>query len=155
MSTAPEIEIRPAEPGEAEAIRDIVLAAYAKWVPLIGREPMPMQVDYQQALREHRFDLAVEDGKIIGLIETMPRDDHMWIENVAVAPAAQGRGIGKRLLTLIEQRAIDAGLPELRLLSNGAFAANLVLYTQLGFVVDREEAFMEGFTVYMSKKLAH
>lgn len=155
MSTAPEIEIRPAEPGEAEAIRDIVLAAYAKWVPLIGREPMPMQVDYQQALREHRFDLAVEDGKIIGLIETMPRDDHMWIENVAVAPAAQGRGIGKRLLTLIEQRAIDAGLPELRLLSNGAFAANLALYTQLGFVVDREEAFMEGFTVYMSKKLAH
>ena len=147
------IEIRPAEPREAESIRSIVRAAYAKWVPLIGREPMPMRADYEQALTKHRFDLAVEGAEIRGLIETLAHDDHIWIENVAVAPEAQGQGIGQLLFAHIEQRAAEAGLPHLRLLTNGAFEANLTLYKRLGFVVDRVEEFMGGTAVYMSKTL--
>ena len=147
------IEIRPAEPREAESIRSIVRAAYAKWVPLIGREPMPMRADYEQALTKHRFDLAVEGAEIRGLIETLAHDDHIWIENVAVAPEAQGQGIGQLLFAHIEQCALEAGLPQLRLLTNGAFEANLTLYTRLGFVTDRVEEFMGGTAVYMSKTL--
>ncbi len=147
------IEIRPAELREAESMGSIVRAAYAKWVPLIGREPVPMRADYEQALTKHRFDLAVEGAEIRGLIETLAHDDHIWIENVAVAPEAQG--IGQLLFAHIEQRAIDAGLPELRLLTNGAFEANLSLYKRLGFVVDRVEDFMGGTAVYMSKTLGN
>ncbi|MBK8160196.1 MAG: GNAT family N-acetyltransferase [Rhodospirillaceae bacterium] len=150
--------IRPAEPHEAAAITDIVHAAYAKWVPVIGREPLPMRTDYGQALLEHQFDVMVEQGRIggpiVGLIETMQRPDHLWIENVAVAPAAQGQGIGRHLLAHAEQKAMDAGCFELRLLTNGAFEANVLLYRRLGYVVEREEAFMNGTTVYMSKKLS-
>ncbi|RVC49448.1 GNAT family N-acetyltransferase, partial [Mesorhizobium sp. M00.F.Ca.ET.038.03.1.1] len=36
------IRFRTAEAADAAAIRDIVRAAYAKWVPVIGREPLPM-----------------------------------------------------------------------------------------------------------------
>ena len=147
------IEIRPAEAREAESIRAIVRAAYAKWVPLIGREPMPMRADYEQALTKHRFDLAVEGAEIRGLIETLEHDDHIWIENVAVAPEVQGQGIGQLLFAHIERRAVEAGLPQLRLLTNGAFEANLTLYGRLGFVTDRVEEFMGGTAVYMSKTL--
>ena len=147
------IEIRPAEPREAESIRTIVRAAYAKWVPLIGREPMPMRADYEQALTKHQFDLAVEDAQIRGLIETLAHDDHIWIENVAVAPEAQGQGIGQLLFAHIERRAVEAGLPQLRLLTNGAFEGNLTLYRRLGFATDRVEEFMGGTAVYMSKTL--
>ena len=31
---------------DAVAIRDLTRAAYAKWVPLIGCEPLPMRVGY-------------------------------------------------------------------------------------------------------------
>ncbi len=151
MSGTSSIEIRVAEPHEAGAIAAIVMAAYAKWVPLIGREPMPMQVDYDKAVREHRFDLAVEAGTIVGLIETVPHPDHLWIDNVAVAPAAQGRGIGRMLLAFTEERAIAAGYPELRLVTNGAFESNVALYTRLGFVVNRIEDFRNGKAVYMRK----
>ena len=153
MITQDPIKIRIAEPHEAGAIAAIVVAAYAKWVPLIGREPMPMRVDYEKAVREHRFDLAVEGETILGLIETVPHPDHLWIDNVAVAPAAQGRGIGRMLLASTEQRAIAAGHPELRLVTNGAFESNVALYTRIGFVVDRIEDFLNGKAVYMRKPL--
>jgi len=151
MSAENSIEIRLAEPHDAGAIAAIVMAAYAKWVPLLGRKPMPMLVDYDQAVLEHRFDLAVENGTILGLLETVPHPDHLWIDNVAVAPAAQGRGIGRMLLGFTEARAIAAGFPELRLVTNGVFESNVALYTRLGFAVDRIEDFMGGKAIYMRK----
>ena len=151
MSAESPIEIRIAEPHEAGAIAAIVMAAYARWVPLLGREPMPMRVDYDKAVLEHRFDLAVEGGTIVGLIETVPHPDHLWIDNVAVAPAAQGRGVGRMLLGFTEARAIAAGFPELRLVTNGVFESNIALYQRGGFVIDRIEDFMNGKAVYMRK----
>ena len=154
MTIDPTIELRPAEPREAAAIRGVVRAAYSRWIAVIGREPLPMRADYQKALQDHQFDVVVENGQIVGLIETMLRGDHIWIENVAVIPEAQGRGIGRRLLAHAELKAIEAGCFEARLLTNGAFEANVSLYRQLGYAVDRQEDFMNGTTVYMSKKLA-
>ena len=147
------IRFRPAERADAAKIRDIVRAAYAKWVPVIGREPLPMRADYDKAVAEHPFDVAVEDDHIVGMIETMLEDDHLWIENVCVAPQAQGRGIGRLLLERAEEKARAAGRRELRLLTNGAFEANVLLYKRHGYSVDREEPFMGGMTVYMSKTL--
>lgn len=147
------VNLRPAGPADAAAIRDIVRAAYAKWVPVIGREPLPMRADYDKAVAEHQFDLAVEGNEIVGMIETIPAEDHLWIENVCVAPQAQGRGIGRLLLEHAERKAIEAGRHELRLLTNGAFEANVSLYKRHGYAIDREEPFMDGMTVYMSKRL--
>ncbi|AZO30131.1 MULTISPECIES: GNAT family N-acetyltransferase [unclassified Mesorhizobium] len=154
MNVVSSIEFRPAAPADADAVKAIVQAAYAKWVPVIGREPLPMRADYDKALGEHQFELAVENGRIVGLIETMAHDDHIWIENVAVAPEAQGRGIGRKLLDSAERKAVEAGRTELRLLTNGAFEANVLLYRKHGYTIDREEPFMNGTTVYMSKRLA-
>jgi ribosomal protein S18 acetylase RimI-like enzyme len=153
MSVVSSIGFRSAAPADAAAIKAIVRAAYAKWVPVIGREPLPMRADYDKAVREHQFELAIEDGRIVGLIETIAHDDHIWIENVAVAPEAQGRGIGRKLLDSTERKAFETGCRELRLLTNGAFAANVSLYKRQGYAVDREEPFMNGMTVYMSKSL--
>ncbi len=153
MTCPPNIKLRPAVPPDAAAIAAIVDAAYAKWVPVIGRKPLPMQADYRQAVLEHQFDLATDQGRIVGLLETMPRADHLWIENVAVHPDAQGLGIGRLLLQHAEEKARGLGCPEIRLLTNGAFAANVALYRKYNYAVDREEEFMNGKTVYMSKKL--
>jgi GNAT superfamily N-acetyltransferase len=109
MTPAPDVEIRPAVTTDAARVRDLTRAAYAKWVALIGREPLPMQADYERALREHAIDLLTEGGVLAGLIETIMCPDHLWIENVAVAPERQGRGYGRLLLAHAERRAAEMG----------------------------------------------
>lgn len=147
------VQVRPAQPPDASAIRDLVRAAYAVWVPVIGREPLPMKVDYAEALLAHEIDLLLANDVLVGLIETMRQPDHLWIENIAVRPDSQGRGWGRRLLAHAEEKANAAGLRQIRLLTNEAFAANVDLYTRFGYGIDRREAFMNGVTVYMSKPL--
>lgn len=153
MSVSPLGEIRPAVAADAAMIRGLVRRAYAKWVPVIGREPLPMRADYRRAVREHRIDLLYLDARMVGLIEMIAHADHLFIENVAIAPERQGQGLGRRLLVHAEQTALTAGRAEIRLLTNAAFAANVALYKALDYRVDREEPFMGGVTVHMSKTL--
>jgi GNAT superfamily N-acetyltransferase len=150
---APSVEIRPAALQDAARRRELTRAAYAKWAALIGREPLPMQADYDRAVREHAFDLLTVGGALAGLIETIVRPDHLWIENVAVAPDRQGRGYGRLLLADAEMRAAETGCGEIRLQTNAALAANLALYAKLGYAIDRTEPFRGGTAVHMSKRV--
>ena len=118
-------EMRRARRDDAEAIRDLTRAAYAKWVPVIGREPKPMTVDYDSALRDHRFDLLYLDNVLAGLIETVDEVDRILIENVAVSPTFQGRGLGSKLLAHAEKMAASLGRKRIRLYTNKRFAENI------------------------------
>jgi GNAT superfamily N-acetyltransferase len=154
MAVLPPTAFRRATPADAGAIRTLVREAYARWVPLIGREPLPMRVDYDTAVLEHRFDLFQRGPAILALIETMLRPDHLWIENIAVRPDQQGHGLGSRLLAHAEALAREAGRAEARLLTNAAFADNVALYERRGYVVTACEPFQGGTTVHMCKRLA-
>ncbi|MBZ5611710.1 MAG: GNAT family N-acetyltransferase [Acidobacteriia bacterium] len=146
-------ELRRAADADAPAIRKLTREAYAKWVPLIGREPKPMTADYSEALRKHRIDLLYVDGKLSALIETVAEADHLLIENVAVAPEWQRRGLGRKLLNHAERLAASLGFQETRLYTNQLFAENVQLYRKLGYRIDREEKFERGVAVHMSKRI--
>ena len=154
MHSLPSIELRPAAPADAERVRALVRAAYVKWVPALGRKPLPMAADYDRAIREHELTLLFADGELVALIELIPRADHLYVENVAVRPQSQGKGFGRQLLAHAEEIAAARGLPELRLLANRVFTSNIALYRALGYRVDREAPFMGGTAVHMSKSLA-
>jgi hypothetical protein len=81
------LSLLPATAADAGAIRSLTRQAYAKWVPVIGREPKPMTADYAEAVNRHRIDLLYLDGRLAALIEMIPETDHLLIENVAVSPA--------------------------------------------------------------------
>lgn len=149
-----DLSLLPATAADADAIRALTRDAYAKWVPVIGREPLPMRADYAAAVREHRIDLLRLEGRLVALIQMIPQPDHLLIENVAVAPGFQGRGFGRMLLAHAERVAAALGHAEVRLYTNKDFAENLRLYLAFGYRVDREEAFMGGLTVHMSKAVS-
>lgn len=146
-------ELRLAGPEDAITIAALVKAAYAPWAELIGRPPLPMTVDYAEALRSHRFDLLEIDGALAALIETTPSGDRLLVVNVAVAPDRQGLGLGVRLLKHAEALAAEAGLIGTRLYTNQRFEKNIRLYTALGYRTDREEALNGGIAVHMSKNI--
>ena len=148
------MEFRRAQASDAERVRQLIRQAYARWVPVLGREPVPMQVDYHRAVRDHEIDLFYADGDLAALIEFIPYPDHLFIENIAVAPKRQGQGLGRYLLSYAEQKARAANLARLCLLTAQAFEANVRLYRSAGFQIDRTEPFMGGTTVHMSKPIA-
>jgi ribosomal protein S18 acetylase RimI-like enzyme len=145
--------LRRATPNDAAAIGALTREAYAKWVPLTGREPLPMRVDYAEALKVHRFDLLHVGEDLAAPIETTPQGDELLIVNVAVRPSFQGQGHGVRLMQLAETIAADAGLVATRLYTNQKFEANIALYAALGYAVEREEALNGGVAVHMRKPL--
>jgi ribosomal protein S18 acetylase RimI-like enzyme len=136
---------------DAGAILALTREAYSKWVPVIGREPLPMTADYDEAVRKHRIELLYVDGQLAAVIEMIPESDHLLIENIAVAPTFQNRGLGRGLLAHAEQVAASLKYPVIRLYTNKLFAGNVRLYQRVGYRVDREEEFLGGITVYMSK----
>jgi ribosomal protein S18 acetylase RimI-like enzyme len=149
------ITLRRGEAADAATIRALTRAAYAKWVPLIGREPKPMGADYEAAVRAHRFDLLFVGEALAGLIETIDQGDRLLIENVAVDPAFQGCGLGTTLMDQAEQIAADLGHRLIWLYTNQRFSENIRLYERLGYRIDGEEDLGGGMVrVNMSKGLA-
>jgi ribosomal protein S18 acetylase RimI-like enzyme len=153
VTTPSPFRLQRAIPADAPAVRQLVREAYAKWVPVLGREPMPMRADYDLAVREHEVDLAYVGAELAGLIEVIVHADHLFIENVAVSPGHQGLGLGRYLMGHAEGRAKVLGLSRLCLLTAHVMEPNIRLYSSIGYQVDRTEPFMGGFTVYMSKDL--
>ncbi|OXE36401.1 MAG: GNAT family N-acetyltransferase [Phenylobacterium zucineum] len=138
------VEIRQATAADISAIAALTRSAYAKWVPVLGREPLPMTADYEAAFTRHQFDLAVADGKLVGLIETVPVEGALLIENLAIAPDFQRQGLGSQLMDHAHQLALDQGLVRLTLYTNRRFTGNVELYQRLGFVITGEEALPDG-----------
>jgi GNAT superfamily N-acetyltransferase len=149
------VTLRMADASDADAIRTLTREAYAKWVGVTGREPLPMRVDYAQAVKIHRFDLLYAGGDLAALIETVPDGEAMLIVNVAVATTMQGRGFGKLLLEHAEELASSLGLKRTRLYTNKLFAENLRLYEAVGYRFDREEPLNSGVAIHMSKTIAN
>ena len=116
---------------------------------------MPMQADYEKAVAHHWIDVLEQDGKLVALIEMIPKSDHLYIENIAVAESHQGQGLARQMLHHAENLAKASGLPELRLLTNKAFVANLALYDRSGFENYAEIPFPGGgTTVYFRKPVS-
>ena len=153
MTTTDTSRLRRALPADAESVRELTCAAYAAWIPIIGREPLPMRADYERAVREHWIELLYSGETLAALIELVIEPDHLLVLNVAVEPAFQGQGHGNHLMRRAETIARELGQNELRLFTNKQFVRNIELYLRLGYSIDREEPFMNGFTVYMSKRL--
>lgn len=153
MFQTSDLPLRAATPADVSAIADLVRRAYAPWVPVIGREPRPMSVDYAAVLAAHRFDLLEAEGRLVALIETEMHEDHLLVVNIAVDPGRQGTGLGRRLLAHAEDLAARAGLAALRLFTNARMERNIALYERAGYRIETREVLETGVGVHMLKLL--
>ena len=128
------VHIRPAREGEAARLKQIAGAAYAKYVPRMGREPAPMSADYAASIAAGHTVAAELDGALAGYLIGFPDRDGYFIENIAVDPAFQGSGLGGALLRHAVTEARRGALPSLWLYTNAAMTENLDIYTRFGFV---------------------
>ena len=145
--------LRPARPEDAPSVTALVRAAYARWVPRLGREPAPMTEDDPGLIAAGAVSLLEEAGRLLGVLVLIPEPDALLIENVAVAPDAQGRGLGGLLLAEAERVARESGRRRVRLYTNAAMTENIDFYARRGFVETRRATEHGLHRVYMEKPL--
>ncbi len=145
--------IRGATPDDFARIGAIARAAYAKYVPRMGREPAPMVADYGAEIATNRVVVIEVAGIVSGYMIAWTQADAYFIDNIAVDPKCQGSGLGRRLIDHAVAEAERLDLPALRLYTNVAMSENLSMYAHIGFV-ETHRATEKGFhRAYMHRSL--
>ncbi len=148
------IECRPAVADDAEAITACVHAAYEPYLERMNRAPAPMLDDYPGLIDRGVVHVAERAGELVGLIVLWAEADHLYVDNIAVAPAAQGEGVGATLLALADAAARAADRGEIRLYTNEVMTENLAYYPKVGFT-ETHRAMDNGYhRVYFSRPVA-
>jgi N-acetylglutamate synthase-like GNAT family acetyltransferase len=144
---------RLATADDVPALEEIARAAYAVYVPRMGREPPPMLADFAAAVAHGDTWVAEEDGVVLGYMVLVREDDHLLVENVAVRPAAQGRGVGGVLLELAERRARELGYEQVKLYTSETMTENIAYYGRRGYMETHRQVDEGLGRVFFTKRL--
>jgi GNAT superfamily N-acetyltransferase len=145
--------IRKARADEVAAVRDVVLAAYDRYVTLIGRPPGPMLDDYAARIKADQVWVLQDTDEIAGVLVLEDGPDCFLLDNIAVRPDRQGRGFGRLLLDFSEAEAMRCAWNTITLYTNALMVDNIAIYSARGYI-EQERRTEKGFDrVYMTKRL--
>src|SRR3954447_13050852 len=123
------IEVRLLEPHEASVLDRVARGVFDNGVdPLLTAEFF--------ADPRHHLAVAIEDRVVVGMASAVhyvhpDKRPQLWINEVAVAPAHQKRGIGKQLLALLFDRGNALGCEEAWVLTDRGNVAAMRLYASM------------------------
>ncbi|WP_110643270.1 GNAT family N-acetyltransferase [Salinicola sp. CPA57] len=161
--------LREARLSDLPAIEALVKAAYGHYVDRIGKIPGPIR-----DIDDHRYAHHIEAGHVsllfedvtskksvdadngdepVGLLVLIPQPDTLLLDNVAVAPTAQGRGFGKVLMQVAEARARQLEFDSITLYTQELMHDNLAIYRRYGYVETRRVRERGLDRVYLRKPL--
>ena len=146
--------IRPALPADQARIEAIVEAAYRPYLERMDRKPAPMVDDYAGRIAAGETHVLEEDGEILGILVLEPGEDFLLLDNIAVDPAHQGGGLGRKLMSFAESEALRQGYASIRLYTNEKMTENIAFYGRLGYRETGREVLRELYAVHMRKELS-
>ena len=152
------VTVRDAQPAEFAAIGELRVAAYQADGFLSDAS------NYGETLRTLGTDgtgqilTAVADGRLLGTVmlqlpphagQVVRGPDEAEVRALAVAPEAQGRGVGRALLRAVAERAARRGVRHLVLSTQSGMDAARHLYMAAGFgrLPERDWSPVPGFTL--------
>ena len=127
------MSIRKAFMSDIDWVKTCAHRAYEIYIDRIGRKPAPMVADFEAAIEAGHLHVLAGDDFVKGFVVFYPRGDHIHLENVAVTPEFQGKGIGKRLVAYVEHYARDTGIGAIELYTNQKMTENLTFYPSIGY----------------------
>jgi ribosomal protein S18 acetylase RimI-like enzyme len=143
--------LRRATAADLPAIKAIIDAAYARYLPQMDKPPAPMLRDYGPSIEDGTT--WVTGSPVTAVLTLYPRDGHLLVENIAVHPGAQGRGLGRALMSFAEQEAARRGFTRMALVTHEVMTENQALYARLGYT-EVERRAEDGYRrIYMEKPL--
>jgi ribosomal protein S18 acetylase RimI-like enzyme len=128
-----EDRIRAATAADVPAIAEIVDQAYRHYIARIGKPPGPMLDDYAARVSQGAVWVLEEGAAVAAIIVLLPAPNYLLLDNIAVSPAHQGLGLGRRLLAFAEDEALRRGYREIRLYTHQTMVENQRLYASIGY----------------------
>ncbi len=130
--------IRAAEPADAAAVRALVFGTLAEYG--LTADPAGTDADLTDLMGHYAelggaFEvLTGPDGGVVGSVGLAPYGNgRCELRKMYLAPAARGRGMGRRLLTHALVRAAGLGFRRVELETAGVLREAVGLYTAAGF----------------------
>lgn len=126
---------------------DVPLAEFAAaFTAGFGGYPHPVILDAQKLARRVRHDqydlensfIAYEGGTAVGVAVLATRADAGWVPGLGIVPERRGRGLGRRLMSTLLERARACGLRRLTLEVLAGNATARRIYEGLGMRVTRD-----------------
>ena len=146
--------VRQAVVGDHAAVVGCVNAAFEGFTAQIGKPPAPLLADYRALIAAGRVHVLEVAGGVAGVLVTEAMADHLFVDVLAVRPALQRRGIGRRLMAFAAQEAHRRGLAEVRLYTHEVMHGALALYRALHYE-ETERRLEDGYArVYLRMPLA-
>ena len=113
-------------PADAAAVEKVEMACFSM--------PWSRESFWEEAAQEAAYYLLAFDGEeLVGYVGVWLLGDEGHITNVAVAPAARGRGVGAALLAALMEIARGRGVRSMTLEVRPSNEAALALYRKFGF----------------------
>jgi ribosomal protein S18 acetylase RimI-like enzyme len=150
----PRILLRPVRPDEGPQLAEIAREAYGKYAGLLAEPPAPLLLDYDEVAGSGRTYVAEDAGRLLGMVTAEPGEHDMVLRNLAVRPASQGRGIGRRLAVLVEELARTRDKRGVRLWTRAEMSDNIAFYKSLDYIITHSEQTAEASRVFFCKDLA-
>ncbi|MGS1008272.1 GNAT family N-acetyltransferase [Achromobacter anxifer] len=146
-------DIRLATPDDLPDIERIVAQAYGHYVARIGATPGPMLDDYPARIAQGvLYVLRVRDT-VQAVLVLIPEAGCLLLDNIAVAPQAQGKGHGRDLMQFAESTARRAGYASIRLYTQEKMTENIAIYRRYGYVETHRAEEIGLKRVFMKKPL--
>ena len=110
--------------------------------------------DYARRIADEQVWMLEDEGTLAGILVLEDAEGGaLLLDNVAVAPNAQGKGHGRTLVAFAETEARRRGHSQLRLYTHVLMTENLAIYSRLGFE-ETHRVIEKGYDrVYMTKRL--
>jgi ribosomal protein S18 acetylase RimI-like enzyme len=134
-----EISIVAAAPTDAGEVLTVQRAAFLAEGALNDSFTLPPLTETLDEVRAAIDDtglvflVARQEHRLVGSVRGRVTDGTGHVSRLSIAPDLQGQGLGRRLMTAIEQ-ALAGQVQRFELFTGATSAANLALYHKLGYV---------------------
>ena len=104
--------LRPAEPGDVEALVALRIEAMRESLERVGRfDPGRARERFVSGFSAEHTRHIEADGERVGFVVAKPQADFMLLDHLYIRPGSQGRRIGAIVLSLVVEEANEMGLP--------------------------------------------
>jgi GNAT superfamily N-acetyltransferase len=135
--------IRPGLKTEIDAIRDLERASSRRFLGVmdaLADDASTPALALAQRIDSDGLLTARLDGRLAAFVMFRPLEDSLYIEQIDVAPAFEGRRIGAALIDAVAERAATTGLARLTLSTFRDVPWNAPYYRRLGFLDIADDA---------------